>query len=79
MELHATIHEDSDGSYWAEVKELPGCFASGQTLDELTEGLREAIDMCMEDKSSPSKKKAARGGGGSPRATRVDEMKLVTA
>jgi predicted RNase H-like HicB family nuclease len=32
MELTARIHIE-DGSYWADVSELPGCFASGDTLD----------------------------------------------
>jgi predicted RNase H-like HicB family nuclease len=74
MELHATIHEDDDGMYWAEVKELPGCFASGRNLDELTEALLEAIGMCLpaEMVAKNKRRKAA------PRA-RVDEMKLVTA
>ncbi len=34
MNLWAVVHEE-DGSYWAEVKELPGCFASGRNLEEL--------------------------------------------
>lgn len=46
MEFHTTIHEE-DGSYWAEVQELPGCFASGADLDELKEALIEAISMCL--------------------------------
>ncbi|MGZ8740527.1 MAG: type II toxin-antitoxin system HicB family antitoxin [Gaiellaceae bacterium] len=68
MELHATVHQE-DGSYWAEVRELPGCFASGHTLDEVIEGLREAIAMCLP------------GEGDHPgQATvRLDELKLITA
>jgi predicted RNase H-like HicB family nuclease len=46
MEFHATVHEE-DGSYWAEVQELPGCFASGKDLNELEEALIEAIGMCL--------------------------------
>jgi predicted RNase H-like HicB family nuclease len=41
------VHEESEednGGYWAEVQELPGCFASGDTLDELEKDVREAID-----------------------------------
>jgi len=38
----AVVHHE-DGSYWAEVPELPGCFAAGDTLDELKESLIEAI------------------------------------
>ena len=50
MEFHATVHEEADGSYWAEVEELPGCFASGKDLNELREALIEAISMCLTDK-----------------------------
>jgi predicted RNase H-like HicB family nuclease len=49
LELHAVIHEEEDGSFWAEVQELPGCFASGRTLDEVKEGLLEAISFCADD------------------------------
>ena len=42
VEFHAEIHEE-DGSYWAEVRELPGCFASGENLDELKEAGAVAV------------------------------------
>lgn len=45
-----TVHHE-DGTYWAEVDELPGCFASGRDLDELKEALAEAIGMCLETQS----------------------------
>jgi predicted RNase H-like HicB family nuclease len=48
MELTARIHLE-DGSYWADVPELPGCFASGDTLDELFESLREGIALLLAD------------------------------
>lgn len=59
LELTAIVHHEEDGSYWAEVVELPGCFASGFDLDELEEGLEEAIQMCLpgaanRDASAPS-------------------------
>jgi predicted RNase H-like HicB family nuclease len=41
IEIYALVHEE-DGSFWAEVPSCPGLFASGYTLDELAEGLREA-------------------------------------
>jgi predicted RNase H-like HicB family nuclease len=44
MELTARIHLE-DGSYWADVPELLGCFASGDTLDELFESLQEGIGL----------------------------------
>lgn len=48
MELTANIHLE-DGSYWADVPELPGCFASGNTLDELFGSLREGIQLYLDD------------------------------
>jgi predicted RNase H-like HicB family nuclease len=47
--VNALVHEEEDGSYWAEVQELPGCFASGSTLDELREALLDAIQLWMPD------------------------------
>jgi len=48
MELTARIHIE-DGSYWADVPELPGCFASGDTLDQLFESLQEGIALYLAD------------------------------
>ncbi len=40
------VHEEEaeDGGYWAEVEELPGCFASGETLDQLEQDVKGAIE-----------------------------------
>lgn len=46
MELTARIHVE-DGCYWADVAELPGCFASGDTLDELFESIQEAVGLYL--------------------------------
>ena len=74
MELHASIHEDDDGSLWADVKELPGCFASGATMSEFTEALIEAVGLYLEDGSA-----AVRVSGRAARVrARVEEMTLVT-
>lgn len=48
MELTARIRVEN-GSYWADVAELPGCFASGSTLDELFESLREGVAVYLDD------------------------------
>lgn len=48
MELTANIHRE-DGGYWAEVSELPGCFASGETFDELFDSLFEGVRLYLED------------------------------
>jgi predicted RNase H-like HicB family nuclease len=46
--LTARVHRE-DGSYWAEIPELPGCFASGQTMDELREALDESVALYLAD------------------------------
>ena len=53
------IHEE-DGSYWAEVKELPGCFASGRDLEELKDAVLEAIELYLadDDEAEPKKRLA---------------------
>ena len=48
MDLTARIRLE-DGSYWADVAELPGCFASGDTLDELFDSLKEGVALCLGD------------------------------
>lgn len=47
MEITANIRVE-DGSYWADVPALPGCFAAGTTLDELFDSLREGIELYLE-------------------------------
>lgn len=47
------VHEDSDGSWWAKVDELPGCFASGFNQDDLAESLREAIELYLSTPDNP--------------------------
>jgi predicted RNase H-like HicB family nuclease len=48
MELTARIHIE-DGTYWADVPELPGCFASGDTWDQLFDSLQEGITLYLSD------------------------------
>lgn len=48
-----TIHYEDD-HMWAEVDDLPGCFASGRDLEELREALAEAIGFYLSDSSSPA-------------------------
>ena len=37
------IHQDPEGGFWGEVPALPGCYSQGDTIDELTHNIREAI------------------------------------
>lgn len=68
--FHALVHEEDDGSYWAEIQELPGCFASGFSMDELQEALFEAMQMWLPDgikldapRWAPVKEKTSGGSG----------------
>ena len=69
------VHEDGDdpGMLWAEVPDLPGCFASGSDLDELKDALVEAIGLCLGLDPGDSA-----DDHGEP-AGRVDELKLAIA
>lgn len=67
-------HED-DGSYWGEVVELPGCFASGFTMDELIEGLSEAISLVLMD--DPQAEMIVDAEPASPPRMEVGEMKVL--
>jgi predicted RNase H-like HicB family nuclease len=42
VEYQVIVHAE-DGSFWAEVQELPGCFATGDTEEELEANLIEAM------------------------------------
>jgi predicted RNase H-like HicB family nuclease len=44
MNLKAIIHDAEDGGFWAEVPALPGCVTQGESIEEVTANLREAID-----------------------------------
>lgn len=49
VKFEVTVHEEDDGSYWSEVKELPGCFASGFSLDEVLEATYDAMQLWLPD------------------------------
>jgi predicted RNase H-like HicB family nuclease len=48
MRINVFIHHEGAG-YWSEVRELPGCFASGRTLSELHDALGEAVGLYLWD------------------------------
>lgn len=48
------VHTDDNG-YWAEVVDLPGCFASGADLPELFEAIGEAIGLYLTSDSQSVK------------------------
>lgn len=38
------LHPADEGGYWAEVPALPGCYAQGETVEEVLLHAREAIE-----------------------------------
>jgi predicted RNase H-like HicB family nuclease len=54
-EVTYTVHvHHEQGTMWAEVEELPGCFATGDTWDELEECLTEAISLYLSTPEQPT-------------------------
>ena len=47
MRIQAIIHKAEEGGYWAEVPALPGCVSQGETMEEVTTNIREAIEGCL--------------------------------
>jgi predicted RNase H-like HicB family nuclease len=74
MTLTVEVH-DEDGVLWGRVVELPGCFATGETLDELMEGLGEAIALYQADTQSTSVTMSRTRGR--PGRYRVERVTLV--
>lgn len=48
MDYVVVIEKASDGSYSAYVPDLPGCVASGDTLQEARELIGEAVELHIE-------------------------------
>jgi predicted RNase H-like HicB family nuclease len=49
MTCTVLIYEDKDdGGFWAKVAELPGCYTSGESLEEIEENVKDAIAAYME-------------------------------
>lgn len=61
MNLKAIIHDAEEGGFWAEVPALPGCVTQGDSMEEVTANLREAIDGWLAvDVSTDALQKGAR-------------------
>lgn len=48
-EYYMIIERDEKGWYVGSVPELPGCHTQARTIEELTERMKEAIDLYLED------------------------------
>jgi len=47
MKIEIVVHEAEEGGFWAEVPAIPGCATQGDSMDELMQNLREAIEGCL--------------------------------
>ncbi|MGI2907892.1 type II toxin-antitoxin system HicB family antitoxin [Tolypothrix sp. VBCCA 56010] len=55
MNIKAIIHPAEEGGYWAEVPALPGCITEGDTIEEVSANLKDAIEGWLEVASSSHK------------------------
>ncbi|MDE2783400.1 MAG: type II toxin-antitoxin system HicB family antitoxin [Gemmatimonadota bacterium] len=47
MNLTIVVREAREGGYWAEVPAIAGCVSQGESLGELLENIREAVEGCL--------------------------------
>src|ERR1700722_7864003 len=47
------IERDQEGYYVASVPQLPGCHTQARSLDDVTQRIREAIELCLEVEGVP--------------------------
>ena len=52
-QFDVVIERDSEGYYVASVPQLAGCHTQARSLDEVTERIREAIELCLEAEGTP--------------------------
>ena len=47
-EYTVVVHEAEEGGYWVEVPALPACFTQGESVEEVLENAKEAIEFHLE-------------------------------
>lgn len=47
MKLKVIVHEAEEGGYWADVPSIPGCATQGETFEEVSQNLYEAVEACL--------------------------------
>jgi predicted RNase H-like HicB family nuclease len=48
IKIIAIVHKEELGGFWAEVPSLPVCVTQADTIEELQENLKEAIELYLE-------------------------------
>ena len=49
MEYLVVFEKAADGTIWARVPDLEGCYSCGDTIEQAKENIKEAIVLYMED------------------------------
>lgn len=49
LKFNAVFLEEDDGGYSVSVPALPGCFSQGDTFEGAVDGIKEAIELYLED------------------------------
>ena len=52
-QFDVVIERDLEGCYVASVPQIPACHTQTRSLDEVTERIREAIELCLEVEGAP--------------------------
>ena len=52
-QFDVVIERDEEGYYVASVPQLPGCHTQAKSLDEVTQRIREAVELCLEVQGEP--------------------------
>jgi len=60
MEYTAIIEKTTDGWYIAHCAEIPNAHTQGQTLDEVEENLKDAIELILDCEREVAIRKAAK-------------------
>lgn len=50
MRLPVVLTRDEDGMFVAECPIIPGCISQGRTREEALVNIREAIELCLENR-----------------------------
>ena len=52
-QFDVVIERDEEGFYVASVPQIPACHTQARSLDEITQRIREAIELCLDVEGVP--------------------------
>ena len=52
-QFDVVIERDSEGYYVASVPQIPACHTQARSLDDVSERIREAIELCLQVQGTP--------------------------